>query len=376
MLFSNEILGLGHLSKALALAEELARAGPDSTALVVTGCYGYSTSRLPPGVDLLKLPAAPVSADPRWEPGSVRQPAELALAPEQVLALRAELSLAAVRALAPDLVVVDHAPLGRGSDLLPALEWLRERGDTIVALGLRDFDDAADMRSVWTRGLVSKVARLYDLALIYGDYAADDPRVEALQAAGLPPHRTGLVGAPAVHDPAPDLGRGYLLVCAGGGVDGFSLLDAALDVLDAGPLGVPAVLVSGPMMPEGQFSELRRRARSAGARLERERADMGAVLAGARAVVAMAGYSTVAEILASGKPALLVPRRTPREEQLNRARYWAAAGRVEMLGSNGAPPAALRAAIERLLERPEGPGQPPTGAAEAAAILEEAVRAR
>jgi predicted glycosyltransferase len=48
--------------------------------------------------------------------------------------------------------------------------------------------------------------------------------------------------------------------------------------------------------------------------------DLVPLLGRADRVVAMAGYNTANEILASGLPALFVPRSTPRTEQLIRAR--------------------------------------------------------
>jgi predicted glycosyltransferase len=97
------------------------------------------------------------------------------------------------------------------------------------------------------------------------------------------------------------------------------------------------------------------------------------VIAGAHAIVSMAGYCTVAEVLGSGLPALLVPRAFPREEQLNRARKWLAAGRVEMLDPANLEPQALSSAIARLLERDATAGEPLTGADDAAAVLRNAV---
>jgi predicted glycosyltransferase len=55
----------------------------------------------------------------------------------------------------------------------------------------------------------------------------------------------------------------------------------------------------------------------------------------ARAVVAMGGYNTFCEILSFGKPALLVPRTTPRLEQYLRAERAQALGLVRMLPDDG-----------------------------------------
>jgi predicted glycosyltransferase len=58
---------------------------------------------------------------------------------------------------------------------------------------------------------------------------------------------------------------------------------------------------------------------------------MEELIAGAKAVVAMGGYNTYCEILSFDKPALIVPRVKPREEQLIRARRAAELGLIEML---------------------------------------------
>jgi predicted glycosyltransferase len=132
------------------------------------------------------------------------------------------------------------------------------------------------------------------------------------------------------------------------------------------------VLVAGPMMAPAQVATLHDTAANLDVQVHRVRNDMDAVIAGARAVVSMAGYCTVAEVLASGKPALLVPRAFPRDEQLRRARRWAATGRLDLLEPDELAPAPLRAAFDRLLERPARAPQQPTGAQTAVSLLAEA----
>ncbi len=365
VLFCNEMLGMGHIGLALALAEALADDG--STALVVTGSPGFAGLRIPERVDILKLPTAPVGADSSWSATDRRPAAGLAVPPADVAALRRELSLAAVTGMRPDVVFVDYKPLGREDDLRPTLEHLRERGDCVTALGMWEVDDAPErLRGTWTPALAKDVAAHYDLALVYGRPAADDVRIAALEEAGVPVHVTGVIGAPPAAGPSPDLGEGYLLATAGGGVDGVELFEALL----ACDLPLPAVFVTGPLMDEREIARLRARAEGRDVRVFASRPDMPALLAGARAVVAMAGYCTVAEILASGTPALLVPRAFPREEQLNRARRLAAEDRVAMLHPDDLD--SLGAALGALLERPARPPAALPGAAEAAAILRHA----
>ncbi len=97
-----------------------------------------------------------------------------------------------------------------------------------------------------------------------------------------------------------------------------------------------AVLLLGPFMPVEQRLAFQ-------ARVERDprlqaitfEARVEAFFQQARAVVAMGGYNTFCEILSFGKPALLVPRTTPRLEQYLRAERAQALGLVRMLPDDG-----------------------------------------
>lgn len=371
------MLGLGHLRLSLALAGGLVHQERGSTALVVTGSPAFGGVRTPRGVDIVKLPTSPIDAQSRWGATPLRPSMGLAIGADEVRALRSELALAVVSQLRPDVVVVDYRPLGRNDDLRPTLQWLRDRGDCTIALGLWEVDDTAErLRFEWSGEVLQEVRDLYDLALVYGPSSPGDVRIEGLRAVGVPVQHTGLVAAPAAERGPADLGDGYLLATTGGGVDGFELLDTVLGAIRAQAIGVPAVLVTGPMMGADRIARLRDGATGLDVRVEETRSDMDAVLAGARAVVAMAGYSTVAEILGSGRPALLVPRAFPRKEQLNRAMRLAGTAGVEMLEPEELEPARLREAITRLLERVPTVGEPVTGAADAASVLADAVRRR
>jgi predicted glycosyltransferase len=377
VLFCNEMLGLGHLRLSLALAGAVVASDAGSTALVVTGSPASGGFVLPEGVDVVKLPTAPVDAQSRWRATPLRPPAGLALDAAHVHALRAELGSTAVRELRPDVAIVDYRPLGRSGELVPALRWLRDHGGCTTALGLWDVDDDPErVDHDWGEPLLRSVRELYDIALVYGSPPPDDLRVARLRAAGVPVRSTGLVAlAPAEHGPA-DLDPGYLLVTAGGGVDGYGLLAQVLAALRLEPLGRPALMVTGPLMPAAQVAALQRAGAGLDVRIETFRPDMDAVMWGARAIVSMAGYNTVAEVISSGKPALFAPRTFPREEQLNRARRWAAWGRGGMLTAEGLEPGALRRAVGLLLEQAPVPPQAPTGAADAVEILGEMSRGR
>ena len=79
--------------------------------------------------------------------------------------------------------------------------------------------------------------------------------------------------------------------------------------------------------------------------------DLPTLLERADLVVAMAGYNTSVEIVASGKPAILVPRAAPRAEQRMRAAMFNKLGLVWSLKPGAELDARLARRIERILTR-------------------------
>ena len=142
------------------------------------------------------------------------------------------------------------------------------------------------------------------------------------------------------------------MVTTGGGGDGEALIDWVLRAYETDPgIPHPALVVFGPFMHLDRRLEFQERA----ARLGKVYAitfesHFERLLERALGVVAMGGYNTFCEILSFGKPALLVPRTEPRQEQSLRAERAAQLGLVHVLPDDG-----LRAA--------DGDGRAPAGAA-------------
>ena len=133
-------------------------------------------------------------------------------------------------------------------------------------------------------------------------------------------------------------------------MDGYPVAACVVDAVRLAPLPIPTVVVTGPLMPHSEVAALERRAEGLDVRVLDFRPDMASVVAGARAVVGMAGYNTVSEVRRAGKPALLVPRIAPSDEQLIRATSLAGAGVVDMLHPSVLTPARMREALDLLLD--------------------------
>lgn len=368
LFYTNECVGLGHLRRTVSIAQAVCAADRAATSLIITGAPLAPEQRLPPRVDTVKLPQLGRDVD------GAHRPRLLGIELELARDLRTGLALAAAEGFQPDVAVVDKTPCGLGNELLPTLEALR-RSSCRIVLGLRDVEDGPDgVRRRWDSAVRDAVARYYDAVLVYGPPWSPD----ALGTLGwddlpVPVHHVGYVGRPAPSEPGHDLPEDYLLVTAGGGADGYPLLATVLEALALRPLGLPSLLVAGPLMPERDVERLRRRAVGLDARVEVFRSDLDAVIARARAVVSMAGYNTVSELLRARRPALLVPRDRPSEEQLVRSHLVAEDGLAAVLAPDRLAPASLRRALDELLEAPEPEVDESLygGAARAAELLTE-----
>jgi predicted glycosyltransferase len=353
LLFSNEAVGLGHLRRTIAITARLGRTDPRATSLIVTGSPVQALFELPPRVEAITLPTLARDGNGR------HHARRLALGDGEVGRLRGTIARATALAFEPDCAVVDRFPLGLEGELAPALAALRASGCRLV-LGLRDIeDDPAEVRRAWGPDLREAIQSLYDLVLVYGPPSPPLDAIDCLEwdAASLPIPvvHVGYVGGGAP-GPVPDDPRGdFVLATVGGGSDGFAVLATFVEALRLEPLPCAAVVVAGPLMPPEQVEHLERLAGGQRIEVRRFTPNLDGLIARARAVVCMAGYNTVAELMRARTPALLVPRVTPISEQLLRARELGRRGLQDVLHPNDLSPATMRAALDRLLARPRPP---------------------
>lgn len=337
-LYSHDTQGLGHVRRNLRLAEAVVTACPEADVLLLTGAPEVAGLPRPPRTDVVTLPTLRKDVDGGYAPRALRA----AKTPE-VLRMRSRIIEAAVTAFAPDLFVVDKVARGAGGELDRTLRRLRAR-DSKVVLGLREIlDDPRVARAEWDAdGSTETVRRFYDQIWVYGDARVGDP----LRECGVPQDvvdravHTGFLVPPRDRRRAP-AGHPYVLCQVGGGQDGVQLAESF--ACARMPLGHRGVLVTGPYMPSWQVTRVERLAREQAIDVREFVPGTDDLVHHAAAVVSMAGYNSVCELLAAPARALLVPRERPRREQVVRADRLAALGLVDTIAAPRAHPAALTA---------------------------------
>lgn len=314
---------------------------PQARILLATG--SVIADQFPPldNVQIVRLPAVTKQSDGSYSPD------DRSLSLPELLARRAEILLHAASEFRPDILLTDKEPMGLRGELQPTLDQLSNQ--TMKILGLRDVLDAPDrLKKDWdTQGLAASLPKYYDEIWIYGpDWFHAPLEGLALTQDTLAKCRNiGFIGAgPEVTDRSPaDLGlaslpRDYVLVTAGGGEDGESLMNQVLSACEANtPIEPDLVLLSGPLMAKSERNNLRKRAsKPANVHFVEFQADPSILIAQSTAVVSMCGYNTFCEILEADKPVLFVPREEPRLEQLVRAERAAEFGAAKVVRSSQA----------------------------------------
>lgn len=354
MLYSHDTFGLGHLRRSRALAGAITAADPSASALILTGSPVAGRFAFPSRVDHMRLPGVIKRSDGSYASRT------MGMSIEETTELRAGLIRSMAEQYDPDVLIVDKEPTGFRGELMPALNSLRNRGRCKLVLGLRDvLDEPEVLAAEWERKNAVPVAEdYYDEIWVYGLRSVYDPTqgLELSQDARARMHWTGYLRRDLSQGGQPPQ-QPYVLITPGGGGDGAMMVDLVLSAYEQDPdLNPRAVLVYGPFLSgdtrdafEARVAALNGRVTSVGfeSRIE-------TLFAGACGVVCMGGYNTFCEVLYFDKPAVIVPRTTPRLEQWIRASRAEELGLVAMLDENrdGWTPEAMIRAIRALKDQP------------------------
>ena len=327
LMYSHDTYGLGHIRRSMAIASHLRDS--QTNVLILTGSPMAGRFSLPEQVDFVRIPGMIKKTNDDYQSLSIR------IDQEQALNIRTNIILATAQTFKPDLFIVDKEPHGLKKEVLPTLEWLKENSPkTTSVLGLRDIlDDGKVIRRDWQeKEVYATLAKLYDQIWVYGDKTIYNPvkhynfpaeAVERTTFTGYIPRRTL---SDKVYNKIRRQYRileedAFVLVTTGGGGDGCEVVEHYLDMHDYYPTSLPlkSVIITGPFMPKRKREILKKRAKQHGIKIMPFHPRMEELMKAADLVISMGGYNTICEILTQKTPALIIPRETPRKEQLIRA---------------------------------------------------------
>jgi predicted glycosyltransferase len=360
LIYSHDSFGLGHLRRCRAIAHALVGHHKKLNVLILSGSPIIGRFSFRARVDFVRVPGIIKLRNGDYT--SLNLDVDI----QHTLALRASIIEHTAQVFDPHLFLVDKEPLGLLGEAAKTLRLLKRRGGCRLVLGLRDImDDPDSLAEEWHRkGVVPALQRLYDHVWVYGLRQIYDP----VSAYGFSPAVaaktvfTGYLRRESSSDVQlpPGLAdwldrREYLLITSGGGGDGAELIEAALAAYERfdARLPWPALVVYGPFLPARQRAAFERRA----ARLPRVTTltfheHLENLMEKAAAVVCLGGYNTFCEVLSLNKRSLIVPRVTPRAEQLLRADAARELGLVRMLHPGKLSAETLAEAIMELPEQP------------------------
>lgn len=362
MMYSHDTYGLGHIRRTLAIASQLK--GVNTNILILTGSPIVGRFAFPEQIDFVRIPGMIKKTNDEYLPLSIKINAKHALE------IRKNIITATAKTFQPHMLIVDKEPLGLKKEVLPTLQWLRRcRPTTRTILGLRDvMDDRQTVRQDWQKkGIYDILEDLYSEIWVYGNQDLYDPIKEYGMAESIRRKLifTGYIprkvpGSGAIQRTRKEMGlkdgEKLVVVTTGGGGDGYQVMDTFLTMCESNlPLDhrFKSVLITGPFMPKQQRKKIFKRAKVMGIKTFHFYRNMEKLVAAADLAVTMGGYNTICESLSMNTISLVIPRDTPRKEQLIRADIMNRQNLVDYIPWNECRAPLMAEKVNALLGAPE-----------------------
>lgn len=352
-MYSHDTFGLGHLRRCRTIAHSLVENFQGISILIISGSAIAGAFDFRARVDFVKIPS--VIKLRNGEYTSLAGHIDIG----DTIRMRESIIRHTAETFNPDIFIVDKEPMGLHGELDETLAHLKSINTTLI-LGMRDVMDSPRLlASEWERkDLINKVDATYNHIWVYGPENFYNPMTgmnvpdsmkERIEFVGFLKRQTS-ENKRLKKKPKSE----YLLITTGGGGDGIDLINNVMSAYEqCSDLVHKSVVVLGPYMPSQEREDFLERGKKIDnmkvidfdSRLEE-------LILGAKAVVSMGGYNTFCEILSFDKPALIVPRTIPREEQLLRAQRAAELDMVDMILPDDADnPVQMAEALLALLTR-------------------------
>ena len=258
----------------------------------------------------------------------------------------------------PSMVITELFPFGRRQfrfELIPLLDRAQvAKWKPKIVASMRDILVTKSRRDRNIE-ISQTLTKYYDKVLVHGD-----KQIITLEETFPLSHEithlvdyTGYVLNPSVADRDATVGSGEIIVSLGGGAVGSDTL-TKLFKIRRGNLSddTPWRFIVGPHMPKKILHEVERFPIK-NTIIERMRPDLPSIINRARLSISQAGYNTVAEVLSCNTPAILIPFEGGEEtEQRIRADLLAKRGAVEVVYEDKLDPNTLANAIARVSRDP------------------------
>lgn len=347
-MYSHDTYGLGHIRRTMAIARNLVR--PGVNILIVTGSPIVGRYSMPKGIDFVRMPGMIKKTNSIYVPHSIK------VDPKIAISIRKNIISATAKTFKPDLFIVDKVPTGLKNEVLPTLKWIKKNLPcSRVVLGLRDIlDDAESTRKDWKKKKFPEVLRdLYSEIWVYGQENLYNPIEEYAFPDDIAAKTvfTGYIPRKVPQTRKVKRKHKQVVVTIGGGGDGYTVLDNYLKMLESnGTVDFKTLMITGPFLSRDRLDELADRARAVKVRIKPFVRNIEKKMAAADLVVSMGGYNTMCEILSLKKPALVIPRDNPRQEQLIRAQVFKGRGLCDFIKWDDVTPETMREKVNMLLD--------------------------
>lgn len=358
LMYSHDTYGLGHIRRTMAIANHLR--DENTNVLILTGSPLAGRFKFPEQVDFVRIPGMIKHTNDEYKSLSIK------IEENQALSIRTNIILATAQTFKPNLFIVDKEPLGLKKEVLPTLEWFKkDHPETRTVLGLRDIlDESSVIQKDWQeKNVYSYLNELYSEIWVYGNKEIYNP-IEMYDMPESLHDRvkfTGYIPRKSLCDTKRQTVRKryrimdedkFILVTTGGGGDGFEVIDHFLEMHDYYPTSLPfkSMIITGPFMPKPVREELKKRANKFGIKILPFHPRMEELVDAADLVISMGGYNTICEILSQKTPALIIPRESPRKEQLIRAERLKEHGLLDYIPWTEVTPQRLREKVFSLIK--------------------------
>lgn len=359
LMYSHDCSGLGHTSRTLSIAAHLAKEIEDCSIMLVTDLSITGHLNFPQNVDFIHLPCIMQRSEDNF------YHTNLDIDIKDFLTLRRKITKSAIKSFDPGLIIIESDPSVLPHEMKHTFGFVRKRyPGTRVVWGIPDIlGDPETVKKDWIEKDVYRVMdRVCDEIWVHGVQDVFDVVEEYAfpQELANKTHYTGYMRVLEEDVRKYDeyvqenTDKPYVLVTAGSGAEGFSLLDNYLASLEEAnePMPFRSVITTGPMMkPEQKKHLLERAEKLPDVIFHRYSKHILQYLKHAQLVVCNGGFNMMCEILSYRKKSIFVPMPTPANEHLKRAEIFKELGLIDLISPDELSPESIGAKVREMFKQ-------------------------